>query len=79
MVHEVVADTLGTDWVRHTSRRFDERQAVESLAFLDPDDVPKVHDVPSEVLEVHLTVDCTDVEQVRPTSGLAGLVRSPSP
>lgn len=79
MVHEVVADTLGTDWVRHTSRRFDERQAVESFAFLDPDDVPKVHDVPSEVLEVHLTVDCTDVEHVQPTTGLAGLVRSPSP
>ncbi|TIC84441.1 PD-(D/E)XK motif protein [Nocardioides sp. GY 10127] len=76
VLHEVVADTLGTDWVRHVGRRFDEKQGRESLAFLDPATVPQVGDVPPEVLEVLLTVDCTDVPQVRPTTGLAALVAS---
>ncbi|QKE00296.1 PD-(D/E)XK motif protein [Nocardioides marmotae] len=74
IVHELVSETLGTDWARHVGRRFDERQAVDSLAFLDPAQIPQVVDVPTEVLEVHIMVDCTGVKQVSPV-GLAELLQ----
>nr|WP_246283790.1 PD-(D/E)XK motif protein [Nocardioides perillae] len=73
-VHTMVADTLGSDWARHLGRKFDERQARESLVLLEPAQVPQVEEPPSEVLEVSLTVDCTDVPTVRPSRGLAALV-----
>lgn len=77
-VHQQVADTLGSDWTRHLGRKFDLRQASESLALLDPADVPQVNYGPAEVLEVRLTVDCTDVPHQKPTAGLAALLRPPA-
>lgn len=77
-VHQQVADTLGSDWARHLGRKFDVRQAAESLALLDPAEVPQVEEGDDAVLEVRLTVDCTDVAHRQPGSGLAALVRSPA-
>lgn len=77
-VHTQVADTLGSDWVRHLGRRFDQTQARESLVLLDPALIPQVEDPPPGVLDVHLTVDCTDVPACSGSSGLAALVRSPA-
>ena len=77
-VHTQVAEILGADWARHVGRRFDERQGDESLAFLHPADVPQVEEPSPEILEVSLTVDCTDVPQMKPGGGLAALVRSPA-
>lgn len=73
-VHTQVAETLGGDWGRHVGRKFDESQALESLAFLDPRQIPQVEEGPAGVLEVRLTADCTDVAQIRPSCGLAALV-----
>lgn len=75
-VHMQVAETLGSDWARHQSRRFDELQAEESLAFLLPADIPQVDVPPAGVVEVRLVVDCTDVPQQTRPPGLAALVRS---
>lgn len=77
-VHEQVADTLGTDWARHLGRKFDARQAADSLALLDPADVPQVDEGPEAVREVRLTVDCTDVPHQQPVEGLAALLGSPT-
>jgi hypothetical protein len=77
-VHQQVADTLGSDWARHLGRKFDVRQAADSLALLDPADIPQVEEGSDEVLEVRLTVDCTDVPHQKPTAGLGALVRSPA-
>jgi hypothetical protein len=77
-LHTQVADTLGSDWARHLGRRFDERQAEESLVFLHPGNVPQVDEGPTEVLEVGVTVDCTDVPVDSAPQGLAALIASPT-
>lgn len=74
-VHQQVAETLGADWARDMGRKFDVAQAAQSLALFDPADVPKVDGGPSEVLEVRLTVDCSNVAQKNPTNGLPALVQ----
>lgn len=74
-IHQVVAQTLGADWMRSVSQRFDAIQAEESLVLLDPAQIPQVHDVPDAVREVTLTVDCSDVAEIDSPSGLAALVR----
>lgn len=75
-VHQMVAETLGVDWARHVTRLFDEREALESLALLDPADVPQVDPGPPEVQEVRLTVDCTDVPRLDLGNGLGALLPS---
>ena len=71
-----MAATLGPDWVRITDRRYDERQALESLLVLPADAIPRVAPPPPEVVDVHLTVDCTDVARETALTGVAALIRS---
>lgn len=73
-VHTQVADTLGSDWARHLGRRFDEQQARESLVLLDPAAIPQVEQPPAAVLDVRLTVDCTEVPVHSTPEGLAALI-----
>jgi hypothetical protein len=73
-IHELVAQTLGADWVTQADRRFDRDQAAASYSLLPAAQIPRVDDPPPEVTEVHLTVDCTDVPVAATTSGLAGLL-----
>jgi hypothetical protein len=75
-VHQQVAATLGSDWIHHLGHRFDETQAKETLAVIDPALVPQVEDPPQGVLSVTLTVDCSDVPINEPPEGLAALVHS---
>ncbi len=75
-VHTEVAETLGSDWARHLGHQFDETQARLSLTLLDPADIPQVEDPPSEVLDIHLTVDCTNVPARSALGGLAALIGS---
>lgn len=76
-VHQTVSDTLGPDWARHVGRCFDEGQALQSLALLNPASVPQVGPGPTEVLEVRVTVDCTNVAHCMAGAGLAALLPSP--
>lgn len=73
-VHEQVAATLGPDWMRHTDRRFDEWQGLKSLLLLPAPDIPRVDDPPREVVDVRLTVDCSDVPPESNPTGLAALI-----
>jgi hypothetical protein len=75
-VHEQVAAVLGPDWVQHTDRRFDERQGIESISLLPAASIPRVSPPPPEVVDVRLTVDCTDVQPESAPTGLAALIRS---
>ncbi|MBY9075950.1 PD-(D/E)XK motif protein [Nocardioides sp. WL0053] len=75
-VHEQVAATLGPDWVRHTDRRFDEQQGIQSLVVLPAAAIPRVASPPPAVIDVRLTVDCTDVPPEYHPKGLAALIRS---
>jgi hypothetical protein len=73
-IHEQVATVLGPDWVRHVDRRFDEKQAQNSLVLLAAERVPRVAAPPPEVIDVRLTVDCTSVEPLSGPTGLAALI-----
>jgi hypothetical protein len=75
-IHEQVATILGPDWVRHVDRRFDEKQAQNSLVLFPAEKVPRVALPPPEVIDVRLTVDCTSVEPLSAPTGLAALIRS---
>ncbi|EFQ84266.1 hypothetical protein HMPREF0063_10982 [Aeromicrobium marinum DSM 15272] len=75
-VHEVVAETLGAEWARHVSHRFDEEQAAESLAFFSASDVPRVGEVPPQVTGVSFTADCSGVKVETSPHGLAALISS---
>lgn len=77
-VHEQVADILGADWPSHLDHRFDEQQARESTLLLPADDIPRVEAPDPAVLEIKLTVDCTDVEPEPAPRGLSALVGSGS-
>lgn len=73
-LHEQVASVLGSDWWTHLDHRFDEQQALGSWALLPADQIPSVVCDEPAVLDVRLTVDCTDVVHESGPSGLAALI-----
>ncbi len=73
-IHEIVAETLGDEWARSIGRRFDEVQAVESLAVLSSTAIPRVGEVPLGVTGVNFTSDCRAVAVELNPAGLAGLL-----
>ncbi len=71
-VWQMVADTLGEDWMgATTSLRWDREEAVRSMRLFDADDIPRVREELSPAIEaVRLRVDCEAVpakaEEIRP-------------
>lgn len=63
-IHLQVAETLGSDWMHQMHSAFDETQAKDSLRVLEAEGVPRVEPGPQAVLEVSLTVDCSDVPEL---------------
>jgi hypothetical protein len=59
-LYEQVTEVLGGDW-DGADTRFDENQALASLRVFDAVAVPCVGEVPSQVLSVEMTVDCSSV------------------
>lgn len=61
-VHEQVAEILGADWASVVAQRFDQAAGLATWAVLPAEGIPRVEEPGPKVLEVSLTVDCTDVE-----------------
>jgi hypothetical protein len=75
-VESVVGLTLGESWRHAIGDRFDTELAEKSLAFYDPDSIPKVNpDVPSGVSDVRFKSDLTgqqplEVASIRGATGI---------
>ena len=80
---EVVASTLGQDWLRASSVRFSRERALESLRWYDGSRLPRIRaeHVPPEVSEVRFRVDLSSVapEEGSVLAGHGGLIHAALP
>ncbi len=72
-VHEVVAQTLGPNWSLERDASFDEVEAAATLQVYSLDDMPRVQ-LPPEVVEARLTIDCSEILGASELTGLACLL-----